>query len=342
MAFSLIVTVLAFGIMVMLHEAGHFFMARRFGVTVHEFSIGMGPLLFKWGKGETQYSLRLLPLGGYVKLESENDESDNPKAFSNVSPVKRICVLLAGAFMNVLLGFLCFVIINNIYGYAEIPLVSEVIENSPAQQSGIMAGDCIIKLDGKNVGTQSDVRLHMLDKKETVEVTFIREGEKHKVTLKPLLGENGQMFIGFKGSVKKLTFLESFKYSYYDTRYVVKAVFYSLKMLLTGGAKISDMSGPVGIIQVVDQTTEAVGDLGIMYIFINLLNIFAMISVNLGVFNLLPIPGLDGGSIIFNLIEVVTRKKQKPEILGYINLIGLALLLGLGVLVMISDIIKLI
>ena len=112
MLFPVIVTILAFGVMVMLHEAGHFFVAKKFGVTVHEFSIGMGPLLFKWGKGETQYSIRLLPFGGYVKLEGETEESDNPRAFSNISPLKRIAVLVAGAAMNVLLGFICFVIIN--------------------------------------------------------------------------------------------------------------------------------------------------------------------------------------------------------------------------------------
>ena len=137
MAFSVIVTVIAFGIMVILHEAGHFFVAKRMGVTVHEFSVGMGPLLFKWIKGETQYSLRLLPLGGYVKLEGEEEESDNPKAFSNISPIKRIAILVAGAFMNVLLGFLCFVIINNIVGGTYVPQINSIVPQSAAEEAGL-------------------------------------------------------------------------------------------------------------------------------------------------------------------------------------------------------------
>ena len=112
MFFSVVVTILAFGIMVILHEAGHFFVAKRFGVTVHEFSIGMGPRLLKWGKGETEYSLRAIPLGGYVKLEGEGEESDDPKAFSNIAPLKRILILVAGAIMNILLGFLCYILIK--------------------------------------------------------------------------------------------------------------------------------------------------------------------------------------------------------------------------------------
>lgn len=336
MVFSIIVTILAFGIMVMLHEAGHFFVAKRFGVTVHEFSIGMGPLLVKWGKGETQYSLRLLPFGGYVKLEGEEEESDNPRAFSNISPIKRICVLVAGAVMNVFLGFLCFVIINNVYGYVRVPVISDIVAESPAEEAGLMVGDEIIKLDKTRVYTYSDIELFKLDSPEELTVTYVRNGEKHSVVLKL---ENN--LIGFVSSVKKLNFLETFEYSYYDTRYVVKAVIKSLKMLFTGSAKVSDMSGPVGIVQVVDDVKEQASGYGGMVVFLQILSLFAMISVNLGVFNLLPFPALDGGSIIFAFIELVTRKKLKQEVLGYINLIGLVLILGLGVFVMFSDIIKL-
>lgn len=336
MVFSIIVTILAFGIMVMLHEAGHFFVAKKFGVTVHEFSIGMGPLIFKWGKGETQYSLRLLPLGGYVRLEGEEEESDNPKAFSNISPLKRIGVLVAGALMNVLLGFLCFVVINNVYGYVQVPVISEIVADSPAEEAGLMVGDEIIRLNNTSIHTYSDVALFKLDAPEEFKVTYLRQGEKHTVNLKT---ENN--LIGFVSSIKKLTFFESFKYSYYDTCYVVKAVLVSLKMLFTGEAKVSDMSGPVGVVQVVDSVTEQASGYGYLAVFIQILSLFAMISVNLGVFNLLPFPALDGGSIIFAFIELVTRRKLKQEVLGYINLIGLVLILGLGIFVMFSDIMKL-
>ncbi len=340
MAGSIIVTIIAFGIMVMLHELGHFLTAKRFGVTVHEFSIGMGPLVLKWGKGETQYSLRLLPLGGYVKLEGEDEESDNPRAFSNISPVKRICILVAGAVMNILLGFLCFVIINNVYPRAQVPVISSIVEDSAAEQAGLMVGDEIIKLNNTRVATWSDVNLFMMDSPEEVEVTYLRDGEKMKVTLTPAM-HSGRRLIGFTSTVKELSFAERLKYSYYDTRYVIKAVLVSVKMLFTGEAKVSDMSGPVGVVQVVGDAAESAKPYGSLAVVMQILMLFGMISVNLGVFNLLPFPALDGGSIIFAFVELVTRRKLKQEVLGYINLAGLALILGLGIFIMFSDIMKL-
>lgn len=340
MVLSVIVTIIAFGVMVILHELGHFVSAKKFGVTVHEFSIGMGPRIFKWGKGETEYSLRVFPLGGYVKLEGEDvEDCDNPRAFSNIHPAKRIVVLIMGAVMNVLLGFLCFVVINNVSGSVYTNRVSGFSENSAAESAGIKIGDEIVKLNGTAVNTHADIKLYMLSSPETVKVTYIRDGVKNSVTLTPQ-SVNGNSLLGFYPDIKDLTFAETFSQSYYDTRYVVRAVMTSVKMLFTGEAKVSDMSGPVGIVQVVDDTAKQAEEYGFKVILLSILNIFAMISVNLGVFNLLPIPGLDGGSIIFAAAELVTGKKLKPEILGYINLIGLALILGLGIFVMYSDIMK--
>lgn len=348
MGFSIIVTIIAFGIMVMLHEAGHFFVAKRFGVTVHEFSIGMGPLIFKWGKDKkehpnaTQYSIRLLPLGGYVKLEDEGQESDDPKAFSNIHPLKRMAILVAGATMNILLGLLCFIIINTSIKGVITTKVESILEDSAAEKAGLMPGDEIIKLDNTRVNTTSDVNLFMMLADDEVEVTYLRNGEKDSVVVTPKTDESGRKLIGFTPVVKQPNPLEIVEYSLYDTRYVVRAVVYSLKMLFTGEAKVNDLSGPVGIVGAVEETTQATEQYGWFYIFLNLLNLFAMISVNLGVFNLLPFPGLDGGSIIIALFELVTGKKPKEEVVGIINLIGLALILGLGIYVMYSDIVKLI
>ncbi len=343
MVFSIIVTVIAFGIMVMLHEAGHFFAARRFGVTVHEFSIGMGPLLFARKKKETQYSVRLLPLGGYVKLEGEEEESDDPRAFGNIHPLKRICVLAAGAAMNVILGFLCFVIITVIMGAAETNVIGKVIENSPADLCGLEPGDKIVRLGNTSIGMRDDIDLYMMGAGDSVDVTVKRGSEKLKFSLKPM-DESGRKIIGIIPEVKELGVIDTAVYSAYRTRYVVRAVFFSLGQLFTGKAGVKDLSGPVGIVKVVDDTTEAVQETGAspMALFVTLLNLFGMISVNLGIFNLLPFPALDGGSIIFAFIELVTRKKQNRDILGYINLIGLALILGLGIFVMWSDIVKII
>ena len=176
MALSIIVTIFAFGVMVILHELGHFVTAKEFGVTVHEFSIGMGPCIFKWGKGETQYSLRLLPLGGYVKLEGEEEESDNPRAFSNISPIKRIIILVMGAVMNILLGFLCFVVINNIGRYVYTNSIGAFTETSKVNEAGLQVGDEIVKLNNTNVDTYADIKLFMMSAPENIDVEYIRNG----------------------------------------------------------------------------------------------------------------------------------------------------------------------
>lgn len=239
--------------------------------------------------------------------------------------------------MNILLGFLCFVVINNTYPRVQVPVISEIIPDSAAEEAGLMVGDEIVKLNNTHVATQSDVALFMMDNAlDEVTVTYIRQGEKHKATVYPV-----EQLIGFKSSIKELSFWETVEYSFYDTRYVVKAVMVSIKMMLTGEAKVSDMSGPVGVVQVVGDAAESASPYGLLAVVMQLLMLFAMISVNLGVFNLLPFPGLDGGSIIFAFIELITRKKLKPEVLGVINLAGLVLLLGLGIFIMFSDITKL-
>lgn len=339
MVFSVLVTLISFGIMVVLHEGGHFFAAKLFGVTVHEFSIGMGPLALGKKRGGTQYSVRWLPLGGYVKLEGEGEESSDPHAFSNISPVKRIIILASGAAMNVLLGFLCFVIILSCVGRAESNVVDRVSPGSPAEMCGIRPGDEIVRIDKTSVKMRSDIDLYMMGAGESVCVTVKRDGEKYSFTLSPE-DSGGRKILGVIPRVQSLNAWGVIKYSYYDTRYVVKAVFYSLKMLFTGEAGVRDLSGPVGIVKVVDETAAEAEEQGASKsaLWLTLLNLFAMISVNLGVFNLLPFPALDGGSIIFAFAELVSRRRLNPNIIGYINFAGLVIILGLGVAVMGSDV----
>ena len=336
MAFSIIVTLVSFGIMVILHEAGHFFVAKSFRATVLEFSVGVGPLLGSFKKGGTQYSLRLFPLGGFVRFEDDEGDISDPHGFYNLSPFKRIAILIAGPMVNVLLGFLCFVIITASAGGVWTTEVMRVEEMSPAAEAGIMAGDTLVRLNNTKVDMRGDIELFMFDPPDSIKVTYMRDGKKHTCMLKP--SESGKL--GVVLGAKEASAADVIKYSYYNTRYVVKAVFFSIRMLVTGGAGIRDLSGPVGIVKVVDETAQEAqaSGIGAGYLFITLLNLFAMISVNLGVFNLLPIPALDGGSIIFALLEKVTGKKQNPEILGYINLIGIVLIFGLGIIIMGSDI----
>lgn len=336
---AILITIIGFGIMVFLHELGHFIAAKRFGVLVHEFAIGMGPKLVSFGKGETKYSLRLLPIGGYVRLEGEGEleENDNPRSFSNLAPIKRIIILFAGAFMNILLGFLLFTFINLNAG-----IVPAVIESIPqeysAEQTPFIKGDEILKLDNTKIHTFDDVSLFMSRCDEEISVTIKRDGQVKEITnFKPFKTEYGYK-LGVVFETKKGSFFECAEFAVYDTIYITKAVIFALGDLISGRVGINSLSGPVEIVSVVGSVASTQSD----YTFISVLMLFAMITVNLGVFNLLPFPALDGGSIIFALYELITKRKVKSEIVGYASMIGFALLMILAVIVTVGDITDLI
>lgn len=338
---AILITVIGFGIMIFLHELGHFIAAKRFGVLVYEFSIGMGPKLFSFGKGETKYSLRLFPIGGYVKLEGENDleENDNPRSFSNLSPIKRVIVLISGALMNVILGFIIFTIININIGI--MPSIVEFIpDDYSKQQIHLRAGDEVIKLNNTRVHTNDDVLLFMgrCDEGERISITFKRDGETITVDdFSPISTQDGYK-LGVKFINEDASILRSAQFAVYDTIYITKAVLYALSDLITGRVEVNTLSGPVEIVSVVGTVASSQNQ----YTFLSILMLFAMITVNLGVFNLLPFPALDGGSIIFALYELITRRKVKSEIVGYASVIGFALLMILAIYVTAGDIIDLI
>ncbi len=334
---AILITIIGFGIMVLLHELGHFITAKKFGVLVHEFAIGMGPKIFSFGKGETKYSLRLFPIGGYVRLEGENEteENDDPRSFSNLHPFKRIIVLISGALMNVLLGFIIFTIINLSVGI--VPSKVEAIpEELSDRQIYLQSGDEIIKLNNTRVRTNDDVLLFMSRYKEgdSISVTLKRDGEK--ITVKeftPIKTDAGyKLGVIFKHEDSNL--LKSAEFAVYDTVYITKAVIYAVGDLITGKVGMNTLSGPVEIVSVVDSVASTNNG----YAFLSVLLLFAMITVNLGVFNLLPFPALDGGSIVFALYELITGKKIKSEIVGYASIIGFVLLMVLAVFVTAGDI----
>lgn len=321
--------------MVLVHEFGHFAVAKKYGVLVHEFAIGMGPKIFSFGKGETKYSLRLLPLGGFVKLEGEGEleENDNPRSFSNLPPIKRIAILISGALMNVLLGILLFTIINFQTGIspAEIKGIVPEMENV---QTVLKPQDKIIKLGNTKVHNFKDVALYMSRfQGGDLGVTVKRNGKKVQLTVSPVKTESGYL-LGVIFESKKGTYLENLQHAIYDTVYIVKAVFFSLSDLLFGKVGVGSLSGPVEIVSVVGEVTKEIND----FTYINIFMLFAMITVNLGVFNLLPFPALDGGSIVFALYELLTKKKIKPEIIGYAGAVGFALLMLLALVVTVGDI----
>lgn len=326
--------------MIFIHELGHFLTAKHFGVLVHEFAIGMGPKIFSFGKGETKYSVRILPIGGYVKLEGENDteENDNPRSFSNLSPLKRIIVLISGALMNVLLGFIIFTVINLNIGITP-PVVKEIPQEFQSVQSNFQVEDEILKLNNTRTHTFDDISLFMsrYDKDE-LSVKIRRNGEVIELENIKLIKTEAGYKLGVAFRSEKASFIECAQNAVYDTIYISKAVIFALYDLITGNVGLNTLSGPVEIVSTVDKVVSSDSS----YNYLSILMLFAMITVNLGVFNLLPFPALDGGSIVFALYELIFRRKVKSEILGYASVIGFVLLMLLAIYVTAGDIIELI
>lgn len=332
---AILITLIGFGIMVFLHELGHFLVAKKFGVLVHEFAIGMGPKLLSFGRGETKYSLRLIPIGGFVRLEGEGEESkdNDPRSFSNLKPLKRIAILVAGATMNIILGWIIFIIINVNVGITP-SVVNDISPDVNAAQNVLQKGDEIVKLNSTRIHTFDDVALFMsrTDGGE-INIKYKRDGKTYTDTIKPYLTDSGYK-LGIVFAPQECNFFKAAEYAVYDTVYISKAVILAVGDLITGRQSIDALSGPVEIVSVVDSVASQENS----YAYLSILMLFAMITVNLGIFNLLPFPALDGGSIIFALYELIFRKKIKQEIIGYVGFIGFALLMLLAVYVTVGDI----
>ncbi len=339
MIVGIIVAIFFFGLMVGIHEFGHFSAARLFGVTVHEFSIGMGPKLCSWGKSETRYSLRLLPIGGFVRMEGETESSEAPGSLSQKPAWQRLIVLSSGALMNLLLGFLIFVFMNAALG-ASTNEITEVLPETPAKEVGIMAGDRIVRAEKSVIHNVSDFRFSLYDlEKDEISVTVERDGERKEFSLVPKETDGVRQIGVVFGYDEKPYVWNVFRYAWYDTVFVVKNVVYSLGKLLTGAVGMESVSGPVGIVSTIG---AAANQPSLWASILQVLELMAIITVNLGVFNMLPFPGLDGGHAVFTLLEMVRRKPVKPEHEGYVHAIGFLLLLLLMILVTWSDISKLI
>ncbi|ATD54964.1 RIP metalloprotease RseP [Clostridium chauvoei] len=331
----IILALLGFSLLIIVHELGHFIMAKVNGIRVEEFAIGMGPKIFKTQGKETMYSIGLFPIGGYVKMMGEEEDVQDERSFSSKSPLRRISVIIAGAAMNFLFAILIFTIFLSKFGY-RISEVRSVSDKSPAYEAGVEVGDKFLKVDGSKVFSADDIIVAInMAKNRPVDFLVERNGEKREITITPeLINENGKEVyrIGFGFEVNENpTILESFKESFKQTASVVVQSFKGLKMIVTGKANLkTDVGGPVSIIKM---SSEAAKN-GIW----NLMYFVAFISVNLAVFNMLPIPALDGGWTIILLIELITKKKVPDKIVGTINYIGLMALFGLMILVTIKDI----
>ncbi len=333
--FTILIAVAVFMLIILIHEFGHFISAKSFGVLVHEFSIGFGPRILKWKKGETEYSLRLFPLGGFVRLEGEDESSSDPRALNNKPAGKKLAVMAAGAIFNLISGFIVMVLCFAFQPSFTTLNVGRILDIPGSQAAQfIEVGDEIIALDGKNVWNYKDFSFLMsnIDREKPVELTIKRDGEKREIEIMPVEYE-GNYLIGIEMATGKMTFKDAIVCGFKEMFFVVRVVIYSLMMLVTGKVPVSQMSGPVGTTVLIGQAAQ----LGIL----NLLYMFALLSVNIGIFNLIPFPALDGGRIFFLLIEMIRRKPIPPEKEGMIHFIGLMLLLLLMVFVTSSDIYKL-
>lgn len=349
-----VLAILAIGLIILVHEGGHFLMARAAGIGVMEFSIGMGPRLFTTVKGGTRYSLKAIPFGGSCVMRGEEDDGYDPEVVAQhendddmfyKKPVwARISVIAAGPLFNLLLGFLFALCV---IGYAgiDLPVIDDVIEGYPAQEAGMQGGDEIISIDGKNITVYRDVTLYFATHEaKSIEITYERDGELHTTTLTPKWDEEAQTYYyGFITHSYRTKFgpLKTIGYSAYEVKYCISATFESLRMLFTGKSGINDLSGPVGVTQAMGEVAEQASADGPLYVLLNLLNMMVSISVCLGIMNLLPLPALDGGRLLFLLFEAVTGKAVPREKESIIHLVGIILLLILSVVVMFNDIRKL-
>ena len=334
---TILLAILFFGVIIIVHELGHFTFAKLFGVKVNEFSIGMGPKLLKKKKGETQYTLRLLPIGGYVSMEGEDEESTDERAFNKKPCWQRIVIVVAGAMVNIILGLIIVaVMISVTEGLSGTNYVNFFRDNGKqvTEYNGLKSKDKILKIDGKRVYYYTDVSyLLSRDEGKTADILVERDGKKVEINDVEMPYTNIVM-VGIEktaGTVFKDTFKESVS--------IFRMVWLSLFDLVTGKYSVKDVSGPVGVVDYVsDAAQESVKTAD----YTGLLSIMALITINIGFFNLLPIPALDGGRLLFLLIELVRRKPVNQKYESLVHAIGMVILLLFMAAITFKDIYSLI
>jgi regulator of sigma E protease len=316
----------------MFHEFGHFIVAKAFGARVNEFSIGFGPRLFMKKYGETEYSFRVLLFGGYVALEGEDEKSSDPRAIMNKPWPVRLAVFAAGPLMNILLAFLLLVIVFFYIG-SPVPKVDAVIEGYPAQKAGILPGDRILSINDVKINSWEQLEKAISSSQgKVLTIKIQRDNKIMEKEIAPVFDPKAsKLMIGIVPAYEK-SFPLAVKTAMDRTIYFSKLILLSLEMLITGKVSVNEIMGPVGIVQAVG-TVAKTG-------LINLLAFSALISVNLGLFNLLPFPALDGGRILFVLAEAVRGKPLPPEKEGYIHYLGFLLLIALLIFATYRDIVR--
>lgn len=374
---TIVTAILVFALMVAIHEFGHFGAAKLFKIRVNEYAIGMGPVIWKKRWGETLYSLRAIPMGGFCQMEGETEDSDDERSFNKAAWYKRFIVVIAGATLNIVLGFIIFLCIQVSTNTITTTTIADFTPNTNLVSSTFQKGDRIVSVGGSKINIFEDLSFELSRVNSTpVEVRAERNGQIITQTVTPSLqqvtyiyGENeltaistingvederqtiaapdsdeyralvgttqsqSRYILGFVPEVQKQSFIGVIKNAFYLTIYNIKIVYVSLYELIRGAVPASQISGPIGIINVIGQASR----INLATLF----NLVALLSVNLGVMNLLPIPALDGCKLWIILAEAITRKKLKPEHEGIIQLVGFALLIALMLFATYNDVIRL-
>ncbi len=345
---NVIIALLVFGAIIFFHEFGHFLLAKKNGIYVNEFAVGMGPTLFSFTKKETKYSLKLIPMGGYCMMLGEEEEVADEHSFSAKSVWARLSVVLAGPIFNFILAFILSVVLIAVCGY-DAPVIGKFSENSPAKEAGLMEGDMITDYNGHRIYNFREVLVYMQFNQsgKDISLTVDRDGEELDFTFSPEKTENGYLMGIYSNGRTKDGVWNTLKYSILELRYQIKTTILSLEYLIGGKLGLKNLSGPVGIVSMMSDTINEAKDsangdasVAVINVILNIVNFCILLSANLGVMNLLPIPALDGGRTVFLLFEAIFRKKIPTDKEAFVNTIGFMLLIGLMIVVMFQDVLK--
>ena len=365
---SLLAALIVFSLIVLFHEFGHFLLAKRGGICVVEFSLGMGPRLFSFVKGGTRYSLKLLPFGGSCMMLGEDEGYEAPEEAAQekageqtseraerlrlppgatgtdvnaVSAGTRFKVVAAGPVFNFILAWFCAFFVISCVGFDPASVVS-VEDGYPAQEAGLQAGDTIKRLNGTRTYLYRDVQTYLqFHPGKNVTVEYVRDGETHTTQIVPRYSEEaGRYLLGVSGGMyqKSASVIQTAQYSFYEVRYWIRVTFSSLGMIVKRQVSSNDIAGPVRIVSMIGTTVKESQSYGLMIVLVNLANMCILLSANLGVMNLLPIPALDGGRLVFIILEILRGKPVDPEKEGMIHMAGMAALMTLMLFVLFNDI----
>lgn len=327
---TIIKVIFLLGFLIIIHEGGHFLVAKLCKVKVNEFAVGFGPVVWKKQGKETKYAIRLIPLGGFVSMEGEEERSDNKRSFSNASISKRIAIVLAGATVNIIFGIVVYFILMASTSTYITNEIGEIYENYPAQEIGIQQGDKIIEVNNQKINDKTDLNRTLKENEgKEANVKIERNNEEINYNITPKV-DNGYYYLGVGLKKSEDTIINHIIFGVTETKEFLASIGENLKQLLTGNIGVDQMVGPVGIGEVVSKTSG-------IFDFIYLL---ALISLSLGITNLLPIPALDGGKILILIIEAIRRKPMKQETESYIQLVGFTILIMLSIYVTYNDIMR--